>query len=60
MFLLTTVKDQGIGIKQEDIPTLFSEFGMIEESRNINQSGLFIFYNNNRDRIGFVYQQDIG
>lgn len=37
--ILFTVKDTGIGIKEEDIPKLFTAFARIEESRNRNIQG---------------------
>lgn len=34
-----TVKDTGTGIKEENIPKLFKEFGMLDEHRKMNSSG---------------------
>ena len=39
VILLVSVKDTGIGIKQEDIKKLFAEFERIEEKRNRNIEG---------------------
>ncbi|MBR4903565.1 MAG: response regulator [Selenomonadaceae bacterium] len=39
VILLVSVKDTGIGIKQEDLKKLFAEFERIEEKRNRNIEG---------------------
>jgi signal transduction histidine kinase/DNA-binding NarL/FixJ family response regulator len=39
VLLKVAVKDTGIGIKEEDLPKLFSEFERIEEKRNRNIEG---------------------
>lgn len=39
IMLRVSVKDTGIGIKEEDMPRLFSEFERIEEARNRNIEG---------------------
>ncbi len=39
VYLIISVSDTGIGIKQEDISKLFSEFERIEEKRNRNIEG---------------------
>ncbi len=39
VYLKVAVKDTGIGIKEEDLPKLFSEFERIEEKRNRNIEG---------------------
>ena len=38
-YLVITVKDTGIGIRQEDIPKLFSSFTRIDEKKNRNIEG---------------------
>jgi len=35
-----SVKDTGIGIKPEDLKTLFGQFGKVSETQNINQQGV--------------------
>ena len=38
-FIRINVLDSGIGIKEEDIPKLFTCFGMLDDSAKINQQG---------------------
>jgi signal transduction histidine kinase len=38
-FIKVEVKDQGCGIKQQDISKLFQPFSMIESSRVLNPNG---------------------
>lgn len=38
--LIFTVKDQGIGIKQEDKNKLFTLFGKLESTANMNTTGI--------------------
>ena len=37
--LTVSVKDTGIGIREEDMPRLFTQFERIEENRNRNIEG---------------------
>ncbi len=39
-YILISVKDNGIGIKQEDIPKIFDKFSQIESSLNRNKGGV--------------------
>jgi hypothetical protein len=36
------IEDTGIGIRKGNLNQLFKMFGMIESSRNINKSGMFM------------------
>ena len=38
-FLFTSVEDTGVGIKEEDLPKLFQQFGMLDDTKKSNQSG---------------------
>jgi signal transduction histidine kinase len=38
--LITTVKDTGIGISQDNLNKLFHFFGCVVKSKNINQNGM--------------------
>ena len=38
-FLFTSVEDTGVGIKGEDLPKLFQQFGMLDDTKKTNQSG---------------------
>jgi signal transduction histidine kinase len=38
--IITSVKDTGVGIKEEDIEKLFKFFGQATSSKNINRSGM--------------------
>ena len=35
-----SVKDTGVGIKEEDVPKLFQRFGKLEQTSKINTSGV--------------------
>ena len=35
-----TVKDTGVGIKEEDIPKLFKLYGFLESTKEINAKGV--------------------
>jgi signal transduction histidine kinase len=37
--VLISVKDTGLGIKKDELPKLFTEFGMLDEHRAINANG---------------------
>ena len=39
-----SVKDTGIGIKEEDIPQLFQQFGMLESSSPLNATGIYTYF----------------
>jgi signal transduction histidine kinase len=38
--ITTSVKDTGVGIREEDIEKLFKFFGQATSSKNINRSGM--------------------
>ncbi len=38
--LCITVKDTGIGIKEEDLPLLFGEYGRLKDDRSLNKKGI--------------------
>jgi CheY-like chemotaxis protein len=37
--LITSVKDSGVGIEEKNYPKLFTQFGMLEDSMQLNKSG---------------------
>jgi signal transduction histidine kinase len=39
-FLVSTVKDTGIGMSNEDLTQLFKFFGQISKSKDINRGGM--------------------
>lgn len=39
-WLITSVEDTGIGVKEEDLPNLFRLFGKIKDNANINPTGV--------------------
>jgi signal transduction histidine kinase len=39
-YLRITVKDTGVGIKDEDKSKLFKLFGFLDETQNVNTSGI--------------------
>ena len=42
-FFYFSVSDTGVGIEENDIPKLFLPFGMIQNTKNINKYGKYIY-----------------
>ena len=54
IFLAVSVKDTGIGIKQEDLGKLFTKFDRLEEKRNRNIEGTGLGLNISRMLLGMM------